>query len=125
MQGEITAENLKAISADREPTGEADPVPMGGDLLLKVHVEFKKNAFFSTYGVELYLDDVYVASLPHGKDYDGVLLVSAGPHVFRFCQAGDRSVQGTAGIRLEGDAFFSCVIQAQHDEVEVRGATLN
>ena len=116
---QITDEKTEAIAEDRPAPEKKSDVPVDGDLRLEVHVEFRKNAVFSAYDVDMYLDDILVATLAHGKDYDNTLLVSAGPHMLTFCKSGDSSVRGSCTFRAEKDARFSCRIEAKRKRVEV------
>lgn len=102
----------------------AEPVPVNGNIRLRLFVEFKKNAFFSTYDVNVYMDGLPIASLPHGKNLDAVLLVSEGAHVLAFYKSGSGSVMGTISFSLDRDADYSCRIEAEHDGIRVLNGKL-
>ena len=115
----ITDERTEAIRADRAAPGRPDTVPVDGETRLQVSVEFRKNGIFSQYYVDLYCDDVLIATLPHGKNYEGTWLVSEGTHMIMFCKSGDRSVRGSVTVKVSRDAAFSCHIEATRNKVEI------
>lgn len=116
---QIMDERTEAISNDQPLPGTVEAVRIDGDLKLQVSIEFRKNGVFSQYDVDLYCDDVYVATLPHGKNYMNTLLVSPGSHMIMFYKSGDKSVRGSSSIKVDKDASFSCKIEATRNEVEV------
>ena len=116
---QITGEKLEAITMDRAISQEQIEIAIDGNIRLNVYVEFQKNAMFSTYDVDMYLDDVYVATLRHGKDFDGTLLVSKGKHMLSFYRSGKKSIRGTSTFTVDGDASFSCRINAENNKVRV------
>ena len=115
----ITDERTEEISEDRPAPGRPPVVAVDGENRLQVSVEFTKNGLFSKYDVDLYCDDVLIARMPHGKDYEGTWLVSSGTHLIMFCKAGDRSVRGSVTVKAEGDAAFSCRIEAERNKVRI------
>lgn len=121
---QISGERLEAIAADRPAPDAESELAVDGDVKLRVSVGFKKNGLFSTYDVDLYLDDLFIARLPHGKDFEQTLLVSPGQHLLVFYKAGGKSVRGTASFQLDGDAFFSCRIEAERNKIDVKNVTL-
>ena len=120
----ISREIFEAIPEDRPLPDSGSVLELSGSCRLRIYIEFRKNAFLSRYDVEVYMDDVLIATLPHGKDYDGTLMVSAGTHTLTFRKAGSRSVSGFCSIRVEGDSLFSCKIEARQDEVAVTNRNL-
>lgn len=117
---EISSESLKTINAyEPELGGEKESVNVDGNVNLQVQVNFKKNAFFSQYDVDMYLDDVYIATLPHGKNYEGTLKVSKGKHVLVFYRSGGKSDRGAVSFSVDGDGLFSCKIEATRNGVDI------
>lgn len=122
---QISGERSETISASRAAPGQNDAVKIDGNLKLEVSIEFRKNAIFSQYDVDMYCDDEFVATLPHGKNYSNTLLVSKGPHMIVFYKSGNKSVRGTCSFKVDKDASFSCKIEATSFEVEVRNDKLS
>ena len=120
----IRNEKTETIPEDRPEAGGEKLIGVNGDLRLKVNVEFRKNAIFSTYAVDLFLDDVFVETLPHGMDFSATLLVSPGEHMLIFCKAGNHSIRGTHSFRIAQDAELSCRIEAERNRVDVRNTSL-
>ncbi len=122
---QITGERTEALPEDQEAPDEQNVFTIDGGLELKVSVEFKKNGVFSQYDVDMYCDDTFVASLPHGKNFEGTLLVSQGSHMLTFCKSGSRAVRGTCSFKVDQDAFFSCRIEAERNKVDVKNDNLS
>ena len=120
---QITREKTEAIADDTVRNAPA-AIFVDGSLQLQLRVEFRKNGLFSQYDVDLYCDDTLVATLPHGKDFEGVLLVSEGTHMLTFCRSGDRSIRGSCTIQLTRDASFSCKIEAERNKVDIKNDRL-
>lgn len=117
---QISGERLSSIDNNRAAKNDSSGIMVDGDLKLDVYVEFRKNAMFSTYDVDLYCDDVFIATLPHGKDFSNTLLLSKGSHVLTFYKSGSKKVRGSSKFVMEKDASFSCKIEAEHNKVDVR-----
>ncbi len=115
----ITDERTEAISEDRAAPDSQAVIPVDGETRLQVSVEFRKNGIFSRYDVDLYCDDVFIATLPHGKNYEGAWLVSDGTHMIMFCKSGDRSVRGSVTLKVDRDAAFFCKIEATRNKVDI------
>lgn len=114
----ITGERLTAIDADAPLPGEGATY-VNGNINLSVKINFERNVAFSKYDVDMYLDGIYVTTLPHGNDYEGVLGVSSGEHTLVFYKAGSKSVSGTSKFSVNKDASFSCKIEATSSKVKV------
>ena len=122
---QISGEWVGPVPDGRSVPDRESVIAVDGDLKLRLNVEFRKNGMFSTYDVDMYLDDVYIATLPHGKDFEGTLLVSPGMHILVFYRSGSRSVRGSADFTVEKDAFFSCRIEAERNRVDVKNGRLS
>ena len=48
--------------------------------------------------------EALIATLPHGKNFEGVLLVARGSHMISFFKSGSRAVRGTCSFKVEKDA---------------------
>lgn len=121
---QITGERTETISDDQESPDDKNAIRIDGNLKLQVSIEFRKNGMFSQYDVDMYCDDTFVATLPHGKNYDGTLLVSKGSHMISFYKSGSKKVRGTCSFKVDKDAYFSCKIEAERNKVDVRNDKL-
>lgn len=117
---EISGERSETISGNQAASGQINAVKVDGDLKLEVSIEFRKNAAFSQYDVDMYCDDVFIATLPHGKDYANTLLVSKGPHIITFYRVGKKKIKGSCTFTVSKDAYFSCKIEATSTKVDIR-----
>lgn len=116
---QITGERTEIISSNQASPDDISIIKVDGDLKLQVSIEFRKNGIFSQYDVDMYFDDAYIATLPHGKDYDGTLLVSKGTHMITFYKSGSKKIRGTCSFKVDKDASFSCKIEAERNKVDV------
>ena len=121
---QITGERTETISDGQDTPDKEDAIRIDGNLKLQVSIEFRKNGMFSQYDVDMYCDDTFVATLPHGKNYEGTLLVSKGSHMISFYKSGSKKVRGTCSFKVDKDAFFSCKIEAERNKVDVRNDKL-
>ena len=121
---QITGERTETISNNEPAPDNKNAIKVDGDLRLQVSIEFRKNGIFSQYDVDMYCDDTFIATLPHGKNFEGTLLVSKGSHMISFYKSGGKSVRGTCSIRVDRDASFYCKIEAEKNKVDVRNDKL-
>ena len=122
---QITGERTETISANQESPGDKKAIRIDGSLKLQVNVEFKKNGIFSQYDVDMYCDDTFAATLPHGKNFEGILLVSQGSHMISFYKSGSKNVRGSCSFKVDKDAYFSCRIEAERNKVDVMNDKLS
>ena len=121
---QITGERTETISDGQDTPDKEEAIRIDGNLKLEVSIEFRKNGMFSQYDVDMYCDDTFVVTLPHGKNYEGTLLVSKGSHMISFYKSGSKKVRGTCSFKVDKDAFFSCKIEAERNKVDVRNDKL-
>lgn len=122
---QITNERTNTISDDRTAPDEQSVISVDGNIELQVSVEFRKNGIFSQYDVDMYFDDIFIAALPHGKNYEGTLLVSKGTHMITFYKSGSKKVRGTCIFTVDHDAYFSCKIEAERNKIEITNDKLS
>ena len=121
---QITGERTETISDSQDAPDKENVTRIDGSLKLQVSIEFRKNGMFSQYDVDMYCDDTFVATLPHGKNYEGTLLVSKGSHMITFYKSSSKNVRGTCSFKVDKDAFFSCKIEAERNKVNVKNNKL-
>ena len=79
----------------------------------------EENLMFSTYDVELWVDDLLITTIPHGKTYTGVLSLENGKHKVAFYESGSKTVKGSAAFVVEGDSVFRCDIACKFDRIQI------
>jgi len=90
---------------------------------LSIHVDFVANLLFSTYNVDLLVDDVQRETLEHGKDADFEFRLKAGDYPITFAKSDSSSVNGSAEIKLDSDIMVSYKIACYNDKVTVEDFT--
>ena len=85
---------------------------------LYIEIDFAENLVFSRYDVELYLDDQYIATLPHGKFFTQLLDVSIGNHnlIFKERNGGNYNSEQ---INVSTDSTFTCRIETSSSRIDV------
>lgn len=103
---------------------------VNGNVPIELTVDFVENLAFSKYNVKMFLDNVYIATLPHGKPYHGFLGVSSGLHVLTFQKENNEHIVGIAQFRIESSTSYHCRIQTKRNKITIDaerlgGASLN
>ena len=106
----------------RDIRSSGDPVDPADSLTrLDLDIGFEDNSALSTYDVRMYFDGQYLASLDHGKGYQGTMEVKPGIHTISFQEVGKSAVCGSSTFGVNGPVRFSCAIHARKNEIEITG----
>ena len=108
--------NIKSETSS-EKTIEASTTELSTCQLF-IEVDFVENWIFSRYNVELYLDDQYIETLPHGKYYTKLLDVSTGTHVLMFKEESGSNHCSTE-FEVSADSTFTCKIETTSDKINL------
>lgn len=84
-----------------------------------ISIRFIGNFIFSKYDVDMYLNDLELERLPHGKDYQGSFYAEEGPNTLYFYEHGNKSVNGTLKFDVTGDTNITCRISCYNNKVDV------
>lgn len=105
-----------------KPTEAPSPVPTPTPAIynyqLLIEIDFEANLFFSTYNVELYLDDQHIATMPHGKYFTTLLNVQKGKHVLSFKQE-NGSNRASVDFELHTDSTYTCKISCYSSSISI------
>lgn len=84
----------------------------GPKAIYKLYLDLKSetNLIFSTYDVEVIMDDQEIGTIPNGKTFSKVLELEEGSHTLKIAKAGDSSVNARKNIDVNGDMSFRCTI---------------
>ncbi len=124
--GELTGAFQELIAWDSGYTkgefnnGSIENAPEIGkeECQLYIEISFEENNFFSRYNVELYLDDSFIATIPHGNYYTSMHTVQKGKHRLTFKEE-NGSNRSTADFDIKGDSTFSCKIKATSSSINI------
>ena len=97
---------------------EEDPILIDGELLLKIRFDFRDEDDLVQYDVDVYLDGIFIATVPHGTLFKGTVMVSEGEHIIVFCKSGEDEVQDEYTFEMEGPMILSCEIKPVDNKVE-------
>lgn len=86
---------------------------------LIVHVDFTKNAFFSTYDVDVFLNGELQATMKHGEDHDLEFTVQPGEIKLTFARKGDGDVNGEVTIHVFDDTVSSMKITCTGSLIDI------
>ncbi len=118
--GTISNGNFCSSCGAKKPENNSDADGIAFENIpVTIHIDFDENAMFSTYAVEMYIDDTFIVKMDHGKNYDGELEVAPGEHNVLFCKAGSTKVTGTCSFEITEPSAFSCNIHANNDKVTI------
>lgn len=121
----VNTGNFCSNCGEKKPVAETLASGETGEFKLFLKIDFEENLFFSTYDVDVYLNDKMIGEMPHGKSFEKTLSVSAGNYTIRFYEQGDKSVKGEALFAVASDTKFSCEIHAKNDEIKIDGIQTN
>ncbi len=94
-----------------------------GNLYLDIH--FVENMLFSRYGVDVYLDDEYIDTIPHGVNYTKLLEnIDEGQHEICFESEEDFDVAGTEEFTSGENTTFQSTIYAYSDRIDIENVKL-
>lgn len=87
---------------------------------IEFEVKCTENVMFSTYDVDVYLDDDYLGELEHGQtDYYNEVL-KKGVYTLKFVNAEDSSVYGSVKLKIDGtEMSFNYRIHCFSDSISV------
>lgn len=85
---------------------------------LQIDIDFVPNLIFSTYDVDLYLNDTKLATLPHGEDYAGSFIVAEGQNTIYFYRNGKKKVKGSIEMDVTGNVRVSCQLFCYSEKVD-------
>ena len=88
-------------------------------------IDFIPNLIFSTYDVDLYLNDLELERLPHGKDYSGSFFVEEGSNTLYFYEHGSKSVNGSLKIEISGNTSISCRLSCYNNKIDIDKVRIN
>lgn len=100
-------------------------IEINGDLHLNLMARFKKNNLMSTYNVKVFCDEIQLAELANGEDYNVVLGVSPGIHVISFQNADDPNIKGISQFNLSSNTTYACEIESHFNEVMIKNERIN
>lgn len=104
---------------EKKPAVDKQSSGSSGEFKLFLKIEFEENFFFSTYDVDVYLNDKMIGEMSHGKSFEKNLTVPVGNYTIRFYEQGDKSVKGEAQFAVASDTKFSCEIHAKNDKIKI------
>jgi len=100
-----------------EPT-EA-PQPEENKYPVQIDLDCEENIMFSTYDVDVYVDDVLIGMLEHGsaQTYDTEL--SEGDHTLKLTEEGSIDICGVAEFSVTSKTLLKCELSCHYDEVQI------
>ncbi|MDO4503043.1 MAG: hypothetical protein Q4D06_07640 [Coriobacteriia bacterium] len=116
--GTVGAHRMLSGGTDVSPAAIVEPVQ---EYALDMEMSCLSNLFFSTYDVEVYVDDRLVGTVTHGSDNEFHEIVEAGQHTLELRKEGSSSVSGTRNfVTEEGDSVLRCEFACKSEQVAIR-----
>lgn len=91
---------------------------------INLNINFVPNLLFSTYDVDLYINDQFLQKLPHGKDYSSSFEVNEGNNVIHFYKDGDTSIEGIINLDIKNNTAVKCTINCHYDEITISNLSI-
>lgn len=89
---------------------------------ITLEVECIENLMFSTYDVEVYVDDISQDVLKHGTSATYEVTLNRGEHTVRFVSAEDETVDGEASFEVSQDDSLQFTIYCTAEQIDVENA---
>ncbi len=81
------------------------------------------NLLFSTYDIEIHVDDQYLGAIPNGEYFTQLIELEEGKHVLVFSEAGNSSNKAEESFELTGDKSFSCELEHGMDKITLKNTS--
>lgn len=91
---------------------------------LYLDIESSTNLIFSTYDVEIYLDNAKLGNISNGKNYTALREVEEGNHVINFYKNGEHSVSAREVINVNSDCTYKCTLNSKSDSIIVNNVEI-
>lgn len=92
----------------------------GAKYKVTMKVECDENWIFSKYDVDIYVDDSFEGSLPHGTDSTYSIILAEGVHNVKFVNSNNDNVTGNAKINVNKDENFKFEISCHSDMISIK-----
>lgn len=89
---------------------------------ITLEIECIKNLIFSTYDVEVYVDDISQDILQHGTSATYEVALNRGEHTIRFVSAEDETVYGAASFEVSQDDSLRFIIYCTAGQINIENA---
>ncbi len=86
---------------------------------LTLEIDCEKNAMFSEYDVDVYVDRNYIATIPHGKSIRQTVILQPSNYRLTFFSAEDSSVSNSVNVSVNGATTFQCEIHCKRNKIVV------
>ena len=96
------------------------PASAGTVYEIRLDVHFIESSVFP-YDVDLFLNDLQVAELPHGRDYTGNFFAAEGANTLRFFTHGNEAAAASLDLDVTGDATVRCTLVCTKERLMLLG----
>lgn len=87
---------------------------------LHLDIDYDANVLMARYDVDVYINDVKLARIEHGKSLKTSVLVSSGNCVITFRSAKDEDVCRSTTISVSKETSYACTLHANLASLELR-----
>ena len=101
-------------------SSSAVTAPVAKTYTTHIKVSCDKNLIFSTYDVQIYVDDELIATLDHGAEGTWDKELTEGSHEFKVCKKGDKKVDGTKTFAVTAECSIDCRVATTSSQVEIK-----
>ncbi len=90
------------------------------DHQIYIDIDFEENLFLATYDVEVYIDDIGIGTIKHGKNLTYLTSVKEGPHTVIFYKATDNGVSSKKQIKVLDDTTYRFLIHSNRSSIDIK-----
>ena len=107
------------ISGCSDAEGETAEVGSNAGQNVSITIECEQNLIFSTYDLNVYVDDEWQGTIDHGTSEDFELTLNDGVHVLRVAEEGNEDVVGSIDFVVDGDSSLKFEARCTSSQIEI------
>ena len=110
--------NVQETTIDNA-SNDSTALPASDTVKLYFDIEFIPNLVFSTYDIEVYVDDLKIGTIPHGKHFTYLMDIEKGKHTVKFYKDSDNDVSSSKNIDINNDSTFQCSLHSYASDISI------
>ena len=120
--GMLSCLGSPATSSNSSMSSKTPATSEASEKAYTTHIKVKcnKNWFFSTYDVQIYIDDSLVATLDHGDEGSWDKALTKGSHQIKVCEKGNESIDGSKTFEVKAESVLECTVSTTSTQVEFK-----
>jgi len=109
---------IQSTSAE-DNSDETSASPESDTVKLYFDIDFVPNLVFSTYDIEVYVDDDKIGTIPHGEHFTYLMDIQKGKHTVKFYKDSDNDVSSSKNVDISNDCTFKCSLHSYASDISI------